>query len=388
VSTTEEHQDFRKALQAFCRDRVGTREQRDALTEGGREPHAPGLYLEMADAGWVGVGIAEDYGGSGGTLVDKMILFEEVNRGMAPVSALGPSHITAGIYGKFGTESQKHSALGSIAAGGVISISISEPEAGSDVANVSCRAEKVDGGYRVAGQKTWCSAAHHADRILLVTRTGERGRGHRGLTLLEVPSDADGLEIRPIPTLAGNEVNDLWFTDVVVGEDAVVGEVDNAWGQIMAGLDEERLLCAAQGLGIAQRAFEDAVDYVRERQQFGRAIGSFQTIRHRIADLATEIEASRYMTYEVASRLAAGDLATAERARLASMAKIKTSETAKRVALEGMQMMGGYGYSTEFDMERHLRAALVLPIFAGTNEIQREIIAKTYGLAEPRPGST
>jgi butyryl-CoA dehydrogenase len=385
VTATEEQQAFRKALQAFCRDRVGTREQRDALTDGGREPHAPALYLEMADAGWVGVGIPEAYGGSGGTLVDKMVLFEEVNRGMAPVSALGPSHITAGIYGKFGTEEQKHSALETISTGGVVSISISEPEAGSDVANVACRAEKVDGGYRLNGQKTWCTAAHHADRILLVARTGERGRGHRGLTLLEIPANVPGLEVRPIPTLAGNEVNDLFFTDVVVGEDAVVGDVDNAWGQIMAGLDEERLLCAAQGLGIAQRAFDDAVDYVRERQQFGRAIGSFQAIRHRIADLATEIEASRFMTYEVAGRLTAGDLATSERARLASMAKIKTSETAKRVALEGMQMMGGYGYSTEFDMERHLRAALILPIFAGTNEIQREIVARTYGLRDPQP---
>ncbi|NMO91665.1 acyl-CoA dehydrogenase family protein [Actinomycetospora sp. TBRC 11914] len=385
MAATEEQEDFRKAVRAFCGDRVGTAEQRADLTRGGIEPHNPDVYAEMADAGWVGVGIPEEYGGSGGTLVDKMVLFEEVNRGMAPVSALGPSHIIAGIYGKFGTEEQKKTVLGAISSGRVVSISISEPEAGSDVANVSCRAEHVDGGFRINGQKTWCTAAHHADRILVVTRTGERGRGHRGLTLIEVPADAEGLEIRGIPTLAGREVNDLYFTDVVVGEENVVGTVDDAWAQIMAGLDEERLLCAAQGLGIAQRAFEDTLAYVTERKQFGRPIGSFQALRHRLADVATEIEASRFMTYEVAERLTAGDLSTTERSRLASMAKVKTSEVARHAALEGMQMMGGYGYSTEFDMERHLRAALILPIFAGTNEIQRDIIARAYGLKEPKP---
>lgn len=385
MTATDEQEDFRRAIRSFCQDRVGTAEQRAALTEGGTEPHNPDVYAEMAEAGWVGVGIPEEYGGSGGTLVDKMVLFEEVNRGMAPVSALGPSHIVAGIYEKFGTEDQKKTVLGTIASGSVVSISISEPEAGSDVANVSCRAEPTEGGYRLTGQKTWCSAAHHADRILVVVRTGDRGRGHRGLTLLEVPADAAGLEIRPIGTLAGHEVNDLYLTDVVVGKENVVGEVGSAWAQIMAGLDEERMLCAAQGLGIAQRAFDDALAYVGEREQFGRSIGSFQAIRHRIADVATEIEASRFMTYEVAERMTAGDLSTTERSRLASMAKVKTSETAKRAALEGMQMMGGYGYSTEFDMERHLRAALILPIFAGTNEIQRDIIARAYGLKEPRP---
>jgi alkylation response protein AidB-like acyl-CoA dehydrogenase len=160
--------------------------------------------------------------------------------------------------------------------------------------------------------------------------------------------------------------------------DAVVGEVDNGWQQLMAGLNHERLFLAANMLGLARRAFDDAVAYVREREQFGRPVGSFQALRHRIADLATEIECTRLLVREVAADC------DAEPDRLfpreASMAKLKATETAKRAALEGMQMMGGYGYATEYDMERHLRAAVVSTVYGGTSEIQRDVIGKSYGL--------
>ncbi len=146
----------------------------------------------------------------------------------------------------------------------------------------------------------------------------------------------------------------------------------------MAGLDGERLLGAAVGLGIGQRALDDTIAYVKERKQFGRPIGTFQALRHRIADLATDLECARLLTYEVAQRLERG--ADPLTTRMTSMAKIKTSEVAKRIALEGMQMMGGYGYATEYDMESHVRHSLVLPIYAGTNEIKREIISGSLGL--------
>ena len=146
----------------------------------------------------------------------------------------------------------------------------------------------------------------------------------------------------------------------------------------MAGLNVERLILAAQALGLARRAFDDTLKFVTEREQFGRPIGSFQALRHRIADLATEIECCRLLVYDVAARVDANPGAMF--AREASMAKLKVTETAKRVALEGMQMMGGYGYATEYDMERYVAAALVTTIFGGTSEIQREIIGKTYGL--------
>jgi alkylation response protein AidB-like acyl-CoA dehydrogenase len=178
--------------------------------------------------------------------------------------------------------------------------------------------------------------------------------------------------------MGGREVNDVFFTDCFVGEDAVVGELGAGFQQIMAGLDGERLLGAAVGLGLGQRALDDLLAYVSERRQFGRSIGSFQAVRHRIADLAIELECARRLTYEVAELLEQGP--SKEATRLTSMAKVKTSETAKQIALEGMQLMGGYGYATEYDMESHVRHTLVLPIYAGTNEIQREIISRSLGL--------
>jgi isovaleryl-CoA dehydrogenase len=262
--------------------------------------------------------------------------------------------------------------------GSVSAIAMSEPEAGSDVGNLSCKAERSNGGYVLNGQKTWISAAHIAEQILVIVRTDSGGSKHEGLTMFLVPSGADGLEINGIETMGGKEVNDMFFTDCYLDEDAVVGEVGGGWTQLMSGLNVERLIVAANALGIAQRAFDDVLSYVKERRQFGRPIGSFQTIKHRIADLATEIEATRLLVYDVARKV---DAAPNEMLpREASMTKLKATQLAKDVTLEGMQMMGGYGYATEYDMERHVRSALVMPIYAGTNEIQREIISKTYGL--------
>ncbi|MFE3001689.1 acyl-CoA dehydrogenase family protein [Nocardia sp. NPDC059246] len=379
-SFTDDQRAFQDVIRDFCRRECGTHEQREALTGGGTENHNQALYEKMAQLGWVGVSIPEEYGGSGGTLVDQCIFHEEIQRGMAPVFAAGASGTVAGCYERYGSEAQKRDVLGAISRGRVMSISISEPEAGSDVGNISCSAKAQDGGFLINGQKTWCTGAHLADRILLVARTSREESPHAGLTMLEVPADADGLDIRGIDTMAGREVNDLFFRDVFVPEGKVVGEVGRAWPQVMAGLNGERLIGAAHALGIAQRALADLVDYVKQRKQFGRAIGTFQALTHRIADLAIEVECSRLITYNVAASVDAGRGTSTELARLTSMAKVKTSETAKRVALEGMQMMGGYGYATEFDMEGHVRRALVTPIWAGTNEIQREIISGTLGL--------
>jgi alkylation response protein AidB-like acyl-CoA dehydrogenase len=375
---TPEQADFRSALRDFAARECGTREQREAWLDPDEEDQSTELYARLAQLGWLGVAIPEQYGGSGGTYVEQTIFFEEIYGGLVPVKAVGPSTTVAGCYKRFGSEQQKADALEAIASGTVMAISISEPEAGSDVANISCKATKADGGYVLNGQKTWCSYAHIAGRYLLLARTSREEVRHRGLTIFEVPADAEGIETHRIPTLGGREVNDVFFTDCFVPDSAVVGEVGAGFGQIMAGLDGERLLGAAVGLGIGQRALDDLLAYVVERKQFGRTIGSFQVLRHRIADLAIELECARMLTYEVAERLEQG--ASKETTRLTSMAKVKTSETAKLIALEGMQMMGGYGYATEYDMESHVRHSLVLPIYAGTNEIQREIISGSLGL--------
>lgn len=380
LGLTEEQQAFAEAIRDFCRRECGSREQRDALTDGGVEAHNQPLYERMAELGWAGVAMPEEYGGSGGTLVDQCVFFHETWKGLAPINGAGSASTVAGCLKRYGNPDQKHEALGAMARGAIMAIAISEPEAGSDVGNISCRAERSEAGWVLNGQKTWCSSAHIATHLLVVARTSREASRHDGLTMLLVPATAAGVEIRGIDTLGGREVNDVFFTDVALDESAVVGELGRGWKQVMAGLNGERIVCAAQGIGMAERAFDDLLAYVKERKQFGQAIGTFQALRHRIADLAIELECSRLLTYEVAARVDAGRGSPQELAGLTSIAKVKVTETAKRIALEGMQMMGGYGYASEYDMERHVRMALAPPIYAGTNEIQREIISSSLGL--------
>ncbi|NLU81717.1 acyl-CoA dehydrogenase family protein [Rhodococcus sp. HNM0569] len=378
VQLTDEQRDFAKAVADFCQRETGTREQRDKLTDGGRENHSTALYRKMADLGWAGILVPEEYGGAGAGNVEMCILLEESLRGMAPIGGIGPTLITAAAYQKFASEEIKKEVLADVVAGESLSISMSEPEAGSDVANLTCRAEKIDGGWLINGQKTWCSNAHFAKHILLIARTDRGGSKHEGLTQFHIPAGTPGLEIKGIDTLGGREVNDLYFTDVRVPDSAVVGEVGNGWNQLMSGLNTERLILAAMQLGVAERSFADTLSFVKERKQFGRPIGTFQALRHRLADHATEIECVRQLVYSVARQADADP--TRLLPREASMAKLKATEVSKAMTIDGMQMMGGYGYATEFDAERLMRGAIISTVYGGTNEIQRDIIGKTYGL--------
>jgi alkylation response protein AidB-like acyl-CoA dehydrogenase len=375
---TDEQRAFVEAMRDFAQRECGTREQRDVLTDHGREPHNQELYQRIADLGWLGAAIPEAYGGSGGGAIDLCLLCEESTRGQIPMGFFGVSMITAGATERFGTEAQKQEILGGIVRGRVEAIAMSEPEAGSDVGNLQCRAQRSNGGYVINGQKTWITGAHAADHVLLVCRTTRTDDKHQGLSMISVPADADGIEVRGIDTMGGREVNDIFFTDCHVDADRLLGRQDEGWRQLMAGLNHERLIIAAQALGMAQRAFDDVLAYVKERRQFGRPIGSFQALKHRLADLATDIEAARLLVYDTAARVDAQPGATFPRE--ASMAKLKATEMAKRATLEAMQMMGGYGYAVEYDMERQVRTAVVTTIYGGTSEIQREIIGKTLGL--------
>jgi alkylation response protein AidB-like acyl-CoA dehydrogenase len=362
----------------LCERELGTKEQRERLTNGYTELHNQEIYEQLAELGWLGVSIDEAHGGSGGGLVDACIFLEETMRGLVPIAGYGVSLIVAGAYERFGSDAQKQEILGGITRGRVEAIAMSEPEAGSDVGNLSCRAERPDGeggGFVLNGQKTWISAAHLADHVLVIARSDSSGTKHDGLSMISVPTDAEGIEIRGIETMGGREVNDVFLTDCHVSEERVLGRVDGAWMQLMAGLNVERLILAANALGIAQRAFDDVLAYIKERKQFGRPIGSFQVIKHRIADLATELECARLLVYDVARKVDADPNELLPRE--ASMAKLKATEVAKKTALEGMQMMGGYGYATEYDMERHVRTTLVMSIYGGTNEIMKLLIARS-----------
>jgi isovaleryl-CoA dehydrogenase len=365
----DEQLDFVAAIRDFA--------QRESFELEGEDSHSHEAAARMAELGWYGLTIDEEYGGSGGSFLDATLFLEETARGQIPVAAYGVTLIVVGALNRFGTEEQKRDLLGRVAKGGTLAIAMSEPEAGSDVANLKTKARRENGSYVLDGSKMWCSYAHKASHILIVCRTGP-GERHDDMSMILVPREAAGMTLTPIPTLGGEETNEIHLDGVRVGEDCLLGAEGGGWTQLMAGLNYERTILAATALGLAQRTFDDALAYAKERRQFGRPVGSFQALSHRFAELATELAQVRLLVRWVAA------LTDEQPDRMlpqeASMAKLAATELSKRCALEGMQAMGGYGYATEYPMERYLRSAVVGTIYGGTSEIQKNIIAKTLGL--------
>ena len=367
---TDEQHDFVAAMRDFV--------ERETFEMPEDDHHSDEVAAKMAELGWYGLQIAEEYGGSDGSFLDACLFLEETARGQIPIGAYGVTLICVGALNRFGIEEQRRDLLGRVTKGGTLAIAMSEPDSGSDVASLKCKARLEDGEWVLSGAKMWCSYAHRASHTLIVCRTGEGSERHEGLSMIFVPHDADGFTITPIDTMGGRETNELHLDDVRVPEDALLGTEGNGWTQLMAGLNYERTILAATALGLAQRAFDDTLAYVKERKQFGRPVGSFQALQHRLAELATELAQVRLLVRWVAR------LTDEDPSRMlpqeASMAKLAATELAKRCALEAVQMAGGYGYATEYPMERHLRSAVVTTIYGGTSEIQKNIIAKTLGL--------
>ena len=366
--------DLAAAVAVVCEREFGSPQVRRDLTDGGSEVHSVEAAKILADYGWLGIGIPTEYGGDAGTLSELSAFLEAAWYGKAPIGGYPTSAIVGAWYSRFGTEDQKRTILGGIAAGRVQALALSEPDSGSDVGAARCRARRDDEGYVLTGTKTWCSNVHLADHVLVLARTGGEGVG--GLSMFCVPTDSPGVAVHPIPSLGGRELNDLVLTDVRVPTSALVGAEGQGWLQVMSGLVFERLVIASVMLGLARRAFDDTVRYVRQRSQFGQPVGSFQSVRHRLADLATEVECCRLL---VRDAIGDGDARTVPPHR-ASMVKLKVTETARRVVLEGCQLMGAAGVAVEYDMERQLRLALLSTIYGGTSEIQREIVGQSLGL--------
>ena len=367
---THEQQDFVASIRDFC--------EREKWGEVGDDHHSDDIAAKMADLGWYGLNIPEEYGGSGGSFLDATLFLEETARGQAPIGAYGVTLIVVGALNRFGTEEQKRDLLGRVAKGGTLAIAMSEPDSGSDVASLKTKARRDGDEWVLSGSKMWCSYAHRASHTLIVCRSGEGSERHEGLSMIFVPREAEGFTITPIKTLGGEETNELHLDDVRVPADALLGQEGGGWIQLMAGLNNERVILAALALGLAQRAFDDTLAYVKERHQFGRPVGSFQGLQHRLADLATDLVQARLLVRWVA-QLTDDDPSRMLPAE-ASMAKLAATELAKRCALEAVQMAGGYGYAEEYPMEGHLRRAVVTTIYGGTSEIQKNIIAKTLGL--------
>ncbi|RZL71472.1 MAG: acyl-CoA dehydrogenase, partial [Rhodococcus sp. (in: high G+C Gram-positive bacteria)] len=256
---TREQREFAVAVREFCDAECKTLQQRDLLTDGGTLANSTVILDKFAGLGWLAVSLPEEYGGGGAGMVEECIFLEESARGLAPITGYSTGLTAAQTYLRYGTEDQKHTIVGNMAAGKLEAIALSEPGAGSDLGGVRIKAELVDDHYVVNGQKTWISAAHVAEHILLLARTDSSGNKHQGLTLFMVPTDAPGLQIHEIKTMEARTCNDLYFTDVAVPVSAVVGTPNQAWRHLMRGLSVERLIIATMALGAAQRSLDDVI---------------------------------------------------------------------------------------------------------------------------------
>ncbi len=349
-----------------------------------REHHFPReLFAKLAELGLMGVCVPEEYGGAGADFVSYILVLEELSRADAGVGvtvAVHTSAVTLPLLA-FGTDEQKSRFVPPLARGEHLgAFALTEPEAGSDAGSLRTAAVPEGEGWRISGAKQWITNGRHAGTFLLFARTDAETPGARGVSAFVL--DAEHVRItRDEEKLGLNSsvTNDLVVEDAMVGRDRLLGEEGKGFRVAMSTLDGGRIGIAAQAVGIAQAAFDVAREYAKERRAFGQRIGDFQAIQWKLADMATEIDAARLLVHRAAWLKQQGEPHTEAGAK----AKLFASEMARRQTAEAIQILGGYGYTKEFPVERYYRDAKITEIYEGTSEIQRLVIARSVlGLAQ------
>ncbi len=386
---TDEHEALRMSARAFLADRVLPR-----LEDWERARDFPrALFREVGEAGFLGLRFAPDVGGSGPDLRAQAVWVQELSRCLSGGVAadLGATTDLAGTYiDRAGTDAQRHRLLPGLLAGERIgALAITEPGAGSDVAGISTRARRDGDGWLLDGAKVFITNGPWADHLVVAAKVrpedGAPGDDpHQQLTLFVVDGDAEGLTRRRLDMLGWwtSHTGELTFERVRVDDDRRLGEIGSGFGHIMAAFAWERLVLALGAVAAAERTLELGLSYGREREAFGRPVGSFQVWRHRFADLATRIESGRALTEQGLRLLVARDEAGAavdevEVIRTVAMAKLVTQRLAFETADEVLQLHGGAGYMLAYPIQRAWRDARLGPIGGGTDDIMRQIIART-----------
>jgi len=338
-------------------------------------------YEKIAGMGWLRLLIPESQGGDGGSIFDYALMCEGLARyGFDFATAFMVSTFTAMNIVKYGTDAQREAFLPRFMRGEIrFSISISEPSAGSDASNTRTRAERDGDAWKITGQKLWCSGASATNAVLaMLVRTESGTRKQNGLSVLLVPNDTPGLDIRRLPTLArrATGTTEIFADGACVPAANVLGEPGMGWKIITDHLELERIAVSAAYVGNAQQAVTDALQYAHDRMQFDTRLFDFQVIRHMLADMQTSVDAARLMVYRAADVATRGLPCSRE----VSMAKLFASETLQQITRQGMQILGGHGMLPEADMERYFREGMQSTIGGGTSQIQRTIIAKSMRL--------
>jgi alkylation response protein AidB-like acyl-CoA dehydrogenase len=333
---------------------------------------------EMGGLGFLGLAVPEAYGGVGADMTSYALVVEEVSRACGSHGLTVAAHNSLGCWpiANLGTEEQKKTYLPEAAAGeALLSFGLTEAEAGSDAGGTRTTAVRDGDDWVLNGSKMWITNSHYAHALIITAKTDVQAEGSRGISAFIVPTDTPGFTVEKKENKLGMRASDtapLTLQDVRIPADALLGKENEGFKYFMMTLDGGRISIAAVALGIAVGAYDVAREYAKERKQFGKPIASFQAIEFMLADMATQIQASRQLTYE-ACRLKDAGL---EYGQMAAMAKLHASETAMFVTDRAIQVLGGYGYTTEYPVERMYRDAKLCTIGEGTSEIQRMVIGR------------
>ncbi|MEV0595872.1 acyl-CoA dehydrogenase family protein [Nonomuraea cavernae] len=336
------------------------------------------IVEKMKQMGLFGLSVPEEYGGMEADMVSFALVFEEIARGwMGVAGTIGSHSLACSMIARHGTEEQKRLYLKDLATGARrTGIALTEPGAGTDLQGIQTRAVRDGDHYVVTGTKTWITNARHADPLPVLVKTAVTEPAHKGMAVLLVDPASEGFSVsRDLPKLGykGTETCEVVLDGVRVPVEALLGGVEGrGMQQVLGGLEMGRVNIAARAVGVAQAAYDAALAYARERTAFGQPIAEFQAIQLKLADLGTEIQAARLLTYWAASQADGGKRVDME----ASMAKYFASEVALKATLEAMRIHGGYGYSQEYVIERLYRDAPLMAIGEGTNDVQRMVIAR------------
>ncbi|MBX7096751.1 MAG: acyl-CoA dehydrogenase family protein [Myxococcaceae bacterium] len=374
----EEHEAFRRTVK-----QVVDRELKPFVRAWEEAEEFPlALYRRFAELGFLGLKYPEAYGGTDAGYLYEAVLHEELAKcGSGGVAAGLAAQFTIGTgpIHLFGTDAQKRAFLAPAIAGQKIgAFGVTEPDAGSDVAGLRTTARREGDYYVVNGAKTYITNGVRCDYVILAVKTAPE-KGHKGVSLLIVEKGTQGFTVAKKLKKLGWRASDtaeLHFEDCRVPVTNLLGDENNGFFQIMGNFAWERLSLALGAVGAAEDILEQAMRFTRERQAFGQAVAKFQVVRHRLAEMATDLECARQLTYHALKLHAAGEYALAQTA----MAKKVATEMCCRLADQALQLHGGAGYMQEFDIERHWRDARLGPIGGGTSEIMNEIIAKQLGL--------
>jgi acyl-CoA dehydrogenase len=374
---TDEHEMLRRSIRAFVEKEVTPHV--GAWEEAGRIPRE--LWRRLGELGFLGLEFPTEYGGGGADFVASVVLGQEMARcrsGGVAFSVLVHTDMSSPWLTRYGTEAQKRKYLPGIVRGETVcALGITEPGTGSDMAALATRAVRDGDVYRLTGSKIFITNGVYGDLYFVAARTGAAtpARRHDGISMFLVERGLPGFTVSRKLDKMGMRASDtaeLAFEDCPVPASSLLGVEGRGFQQLAAGLQRERIMAAVLALAGADQALEDTLRYLGERTAFGEPLAQRQALRHRVADLATELEAARQLVYHAAALYTDG----AECITEVSMAKLFATETANRVAYHAVQLHGGYGYMREFPVERFFRDVRLWTIASGTSEVMREIIAK------------